>query len=99
MNAGRGKRIRLLFRCLVGRAFGKMRKREAEEYISRGMKILNELDIKPSYSWGLLFLGELYADAGRKEKALGILEKAETLFQEMGMNYWLDRNRIFLAKL
>ena len=66
---------------------------KAEEYILKGMKILDELGAKPSYSLGLLSLGELYAGAGEKEKALENLKKAEQLYQAMGMEYWLARTR------
>jgi hypothetical protein len=41
------------------------------------------------YAQGHLFLGELYAHGGQEEKALEHLKKAETMFQEMGMEYWL----------
>jgi hypothetical protein len=36
-----------------------------------------------------LELRELYANAGQKEKAMETLKKTETMFQEMGMEYWL----------
>jgi class 3 adenylate cyclase/tetratricopeptide (TPR) repeat protein len=87
---------------LLGRAAGKLEKTQvdvAEEYILRGMKLLEELEIKPYFSQGHLFLGELYADAGLKEKALENLKKAEAMFQEMGMDYWLGRTRTLLAKV
>ena len=32
-------------------------------------------------------------DAGQKEKAIEKLKKAESLYQEMGMDYWLNRTR------
>jgi tetratricopeptide (TPR) repeat protein len=66
---------------------------KAEECILAGIKVLNELKIKSTLSIGFLFLGELYADAGKKEKALENLKQAEGLFQEMGMIYWLDRTK------
>ena len=66
---------------------------KAEEYILKGMKILDELKMKPSYAGGYLALAELYAHASQKEKALENLKKAETMYQEMGMDYWLDMTR------
>jgi len=69
---------------------------KAEEHILKGMKILDELGTKPYYAQGHLFLGELYADGGQKEKALGNLKKAEAMFQEMGMDYWLARTKKLL---
>jgi class 3 adenylate cyclase/tetratricopeptide (TPR) repeat protein len=87
---------------LLGRAIGKMEKAQfdmAEEYIHKGMKILEELGIKPDLPLGYLYLGELYADAGLKEKSLEHLKKAEGLFQEMGMDYWLGKAQAALGKL
>jgi hypothetical protein len=36
---------------------------------------------------------------GQKEKALGSLRKAEQLFQEMGMDYYLAKTQEVLRKL
>jgi tetratricopeptide (TPR) repeat protein len=72
---------------------------KAEEYIFRGMKIYDDLKMKTYYPLVYFYLGELYVKAGQKEKALENLRKAETLFQEMGMNYWLAETRKFLAEL
>jgi tetratricopeptide (TPR) repeat protein len=83
----------------LGRTIGKMEESridKAEEYILRGMKILDELETKPAYAVGCLNLGELYADAGQKEKAIENLKRAEVMFQEMGMDYWLARTKKLL---
>jgi tetratricopeptide (TPR) repeat protein len=80
----------------LGRTLGKMegsQVHKAEESILKGMKIMDELEIKPYYAQGHLFLGELYAGAGRKEKAIENLKKAEAMYQEMGMDYWLGRTK------
>jgi hypothetical protein len=63
------------------------------------MKIADELKTKPFYAQGHLFLGELYADAGQKEKALENMKKAEVMFQEMGMDYWLARTKKVLEMI
>jgi class 3 adenylate cyclase/tetratricopeptide (TPR) repeat protein len=89
-------------RITLGRLLGKMGKSEsvkAEKSILKGIKILNELKLKPSSSLGYLFLGEIYADTGKKEKALEILKKAESEFQEMGMDYWLRRTQEVLESV
>jgi tetratricopeptide (TPR) repeat protein len=83
----------------LGRILGKMegsQLRRAEEHILKGMKILDELETKPLYAQGYLFLGDLYADAGQKEKAIENLRKAEAMFQKMGMDYWLARTKRLL---
>ena len=83
----------------LGSTVGKMERSQfhkAEECILKGMKILDELKIKPNYTHGYFSLGGLYADTGRKEKALENLTKAEAMYQEMGMDYWLVRTKKLL---
>jgi tetratricopeptide (TPR) repeat protein len=83
---------------ILGKADGTLRDR-VEEYFSQGTKMLNELRVKPWSAQGSLFLGEFYADTGLREKAMENLKKAEGMFQEMGMNYWLAKAREMLGKL
>jgi class 3 adenylate cyclase/tetratricopeptide (TPR) repeat protein len=83
----------------LGGTLGKMeglQLHKAEEHILKGTKILDELETKPFYAQGCFYLGELYADAGQKEKAIENLKKAEAMFQEMGMDYWLARAKKLL---
>ena len=83
----------------LGRIFGKTegsQLEKAEKHILQGMKILDELKTKPHYAMCYFNLGELYADAGQKEKAIENLKKAEAMFQEMGMDYWLARTKKLL---
>ena len=42
---------------------------------------------------GHLYLGELYMNGGKKEKAIDNLQKAEGMFREMGMDSWLVKAR------
>jgi hypothetical protein len=72
---------------------------KAEECIFQGMKISDELKLKPYCALGYFYLGELYVNAGQKEKALENLKEGETMFQEMGMDYWLGETRRVLAEL
>jgi tetratricopeptide (TPR) repeat protein len=72
---------------------------KAEQCIFQGMKILDELKLKPCYAPGYFYLGELYVKAGQKKKALENLRKGETMFQEMGMDYWLVQTPKVLAEL
>ena len=86
----------------LGRIIGKTDKSridKAEEHILQGMKILDELKLKPFYALGYGSLGELYADAGQKEKALENLKKAEGMFREMGMDFWLAKTQEVLGRL
>jgi predicted ATPase/class 3 adenylate cyclase len=73
--------------------------REAEEYIRRGIALLEKINIRPHYSQGYFYLGKLYADTGQKAQAAVNLKIAEEMFQEMGMNYWLTRTQGVLENL
>jgi len=89
-------------RMLQGRILGKAAKSRfptAEEYILQGIAILDELKLKPWSNVGYLYLGELYADTSQREKAIETLKKAEGMFQEMGMDYWLRRTQDVLERL
>jgi class 3 adenylate cyclase/tetratricopeptide (TPR) repeat protein len=81
---------------LFGEIFAKTENKQngnAEEYISRGIRILKKLKLKPHYSLGFLTLGEFYIHTSRKDKALETLKKAEGMFREMGMDYWLAKTQ------
>ncbi|MGD8255943.1 MAG: adenylate/guanylate cyclase domain-containing protein [Desulfobacterales bacterium] len=65
--------------------------KQAEESILKGIKILNARKIKPWSSIGYYILGKQQADIGIAEKAVSNLRKAEKLFKEMGMNYWVGK--------
>ena len=86
----------------MGRIVGRSepsRKDKAEKYILRGINILEKLELKPFYTLGRFFLGEFYLDAGQREKAAKNLKKADGMFQEMGMDYWLCKAQRVLAAL
>jgi class 3 adenylate cyclase/tetratricopeptide (TPR) repeat protein/ribosomal protein L40E len=87
---------------LLGRIFNKGGKNQvvkAEECILKGIKIFDELKLKPLYAQGYHFLGELYDDTGQNEKALENLRSSENMFREMGMGYWLARTHEVLEKM
>jgi tetratricopeptide (TPR) repeat protein len=89
-------------RMLLGRILAKSDPSQidnAEEYILKGINILEELRIKAWYQLGYLFLGEIYADTGQKDKALKNLKKSEEMFKEMGMDYWLAKTQEVLNRL
>jgi tetratricopeptide (TPR) repeat protein len=89
-------------RIWLGRILGKTDPNQfdrAEESILKGINILEELRLKHYFSQGYLYLGEFYADTGRKEKAQENLKKAEQMFQEMGMDYWLEKTQKVLNRL
>ncbi len=91
-----------LSKVWLGRILGKTDPNQfdrAEESILKGINILEELRLKPSSSQGYLYLGEFYTDIGQKEKAQENLKKAERMFKEMGMDYWLAKTDEVLKRL
>ena len=87
--------------AFLGRILGKedlSQSDTAAEYILKGIKILDEMKIKPWCAEGYLYLGELYANTGNKEDALNNLRKAESMFHEIGMNYYLSKTKEILSK-
>jgi tetratricopeptide (TPR) repeat protein len=87
---------------LMGRVLGKKEPAEidkSKEYILKGIQILEELKLKPHVSVGHFYLGELYADTGNQHQALNHLKKADEMFREMGMDYWLSKTQKAMDKL
>jgi len=72
---------------------------KAQGCILKGIEICKQLKIKPFYSLGHLYLGQLYLNGGEKKKALENLKTAEGMFQEMGMDYWLARTKEVMERL
>ena len=72
---------------------------KAEEYILKGIQLLEELKLKAYISQGYSYLGDLYNDMGRKQEAFEHLRKAEDMFQEMGMDYHLNKTHEALARI
>ncbi len=71
----------------------------AEQQILQGISLLEDLGLPPLFGVGYMFLGEVYAASGRHKEAREQLKKAESLFEKMGMDYWLGKTREVLAKL
>ena len=80
-------------------ATDRMKFHEARGEMLKGMRILEKLQVMPRYAVGLLRLGELYTNTDRKKTAIENLKKAEGMFKEMGMEYWLNRTRKLLESV
>jgi len=79
---------------LLGTILGKtepLKINKAKECILKTIEIYRGLRIKSYYSLGYLYLGQLYLNVGKKEEAIDNLKKAEGMFEEMGMDYWLGK--------
>lgn len=63
---------------------------EAIQRVEAGLETLTELGTAPDIAIGRLFLGELYVQENQEKVALTHLKAAETLFKEMGMDYWIE---------
>jgi class 3 adenylate cyclase/tetratricopeptide (TPR) repeat protein len=86
----------------LGRALGAgghARFDEAREHILRGIETVDELKLKPTTALGYFYLGELSASFSHTDEAREHLRKAETMFREMGMEYWPGKAQQALAKL
>jgi class 3 adenylate cyclase/tetratricopeptide (TPR) repeat protein len=89
-------------RVLLGRVLARTDPKHieaAEEHVLKGIGLLKELGVASMYSTGYLWLGEVYSESGRREESLANLEKAEAMFQDMGMDYWLGKTQEVLARL
>jgi class 3 adenylate cyclase/tetratricopeptide (TPR) repeat protein len=71
----------------------------AEQQILQGIGLLEELGVRSQAGYGYLWLGEVYAESDRREEALTNLKKAEGMFRDMGMDYWLAKAQEALARL
>jgi len=102
-NSNNEKAHEGISRALRGRILGKAdishSSDEPEKCILEGIRMLEEAKAKPYSAQGYLYLGELYADTGQREKALETLKRAEGMFQEMGMDYWLHRTQKVLERV
>jgi class 3 adenylate cyclase/tetratricopeptide (TPR) repeat protein len=86
----------------LGRNYGKtdpQKIEKAKEFILKGLRVVEELKLRPYSAIGYLRMGELYSGAGQQEMAKENLTKAKEMFQEMAMDYWLTKAKIVLAKL
>lgn len=70
--------------------------KEVEDAILQGIKVLDELQMKPFASREYLYLGEMYAMNGEREKAIRNLKKAKKMFRQMSMDYWYSRTETSL---
>ena len=71
----------------------------AEKFILDGVQIYDGLRMKPFTAQAYMFLGGFYADTGQKDKSNEYLKKAEGMFIEMGMDYWLNKTQEVLDRL
>jgi len=86
----------------LGRILGKkdsLKSAFAENYILQGIRIIEELKLRPWLSQGYFILGEFYANCGRKKEALEYLKKALSMYQEMGIGYWPEKIQKALDRL
>ena len=65
----------------------------------KDLDLLEELKLKGFLSQGYLDLGELYSDMKRKDESLKYLKKAEGMFKEMGMDYFLNKTQKLLERI
>jgi tetratricopeptide (TPR) repeat protein len=72
---------------------------EAERQIQQGIQMAEESKLRLYVADGYHFLGELYAARGERETSLENLKRAASMYQEMGVDYWLTQAQATLARL
>jgi len=96
------RRYEGLSKVWIGKIQGSRAKaqyKEGEERILEGYDILKELSLRPAMAQGHFHLGELYGNSGENGKAVEELRRAETMFEEMAMDYWTAKAREALRGL
>lgn len=78
----------------LGRVIGKKERGVPDSAIDKiitGLDVLGHLKMTPWKAQAILFLGELYHNAGVQDKAVESFETAGRMFQKMGMTFWAAR--------
>ncbi len=75
-----------------------LRAAQAEASIVEGIEILSKLGMKPYCAQGYFYLGELRVSTGKSQLGTKNLKKAERMFKEMGMEYWLRKTQEVLDR-
>jgi hypothetical protein len=95
------KHFEALSNIWLGRILGRDQESDVNEVtqnIYKGIKILDQLKLKPFSAQGYLFFGEFCLAREQRQKALEKLKIAEGMFQEMKMDYWLEKTRNILER-
>ncbi len=91
-----------LSRICLGRSMGAQsleRFEEARIEISRGVELLQELEVRPYLALGTLFLGELYLRRGDEDTAREYITRAERDYTAIEEEYWIEHARALLEKI
>ncbi len=101
-RANRELYFEALAEMLLGKSIGvadPVRFTEGRVHILRGIATADELHLKPLAAEGRFYIGELSVLSGRTKEAIVHLRRAEAMFREMRMHYWLEKTRNALARL
>ena len=71
----------------------------ARRYYSAAAALAQELELRPLEAQSHLGLGELAQRLGQREQGQVALDKAAQLFQEMGMQFWLEKAQATAANM
>ena len=72
--------------------------KEAIERIDKGIEVLQQFEMRPFIAKGHLILGEHYLRTNNLEMAIENLKHAQTMFQEMGMDFWANRTKAVISE-
>jgi class 3 adenylate cyclase/tetratricopeptide (TPR) repeat protein len=72
---------------------GKHNSDDAIKQVLIGIDILNKLGMKPQIAQGYLVLGDIFHRGKDHKNAIENLARAEKMFKEMEMNFWLNQTQ------
>jgi tetratricopeptide (TPR) repeat protein len=72
---------------------------QAEGYYREALALAKELDLHPLAARCHHGLGQLYLQAGRPDRAREQLAAATTMYQDMGMQFWLEKAEADLKRV
>jgi hypothetical protein len=71
----------------------------ADDAYRRAMRVAQDLGMRPLVGRCHLGLGELYRVAGKRQPALEHLTAAATMFQEIEMDFWLEKSTTAMREI
>jgi serine/threonine protein kinase/tetratricopeptide (TPR) repeat protein len=72
---------------------------EAEASLLKSKAILEAMNIRSFLAGTFMYLGELYASSGDRDKAVVNLQKAQEMLQQMGIKRWQEETRQIISRL
>lgn len=72
---------------------GKFRNDDAIKNVQKGIDIVNDFEMRPVSAQGYLILGEIYLAEKNESNAIEHLNRTEKMFEDMRMDFWLEKTQ------